>query len=90
MAYETKPNTGSLFRNEKKTEDTHADYNGSAVIDGVDYWVNAWINEIKSGENAGKKYMSLKFKEKEARGQQSGGSSRQQPAAHDADDDIPF
>jgi hypothetical protein len=92
MAYEQKPNSGAIFRVEDKKSDTHADYNGSAVIDGVEYFVDGWINEIKSGARAGKKFLSIKFKPKEHRPQQSGGSSRQQtqqPSPAESDD-IPF
>ena len=87
MAYETKPNTGSLFKNDKKETDSHPDYKGSGIIDGVDYWLDSWINT----SNAGVKYMSLKFKPKDA---QTGGgmTSRQsEPAAFDDDmDSVPF
>jgi hypothetical protein len=61
MAYEPKPNTGSLFKNDRKESDTHPDYKGSALIGGVDHWLDAWINEDRNGN----KYMSLKFKPKE-------------------------
>lgn len=89
MAYEQKPDTGSLFRNEKMREGKKdAEYTGSALIDGVEYWVNAWVNEVKSGANAGKKYFNMQYKPKEER-QQSGGSSSQQSAPIESDD-IPF
>lgn len=87
MAYEQKPNTGSLFRNEDKKQDTHADYNGSALVDGVEYYVDAWINEVKSGPKAGKKYFAMKFKPKQ---QQGGSSSQQRQSSPDVDPDIPF
>lgn len=89
MAFEQKPNTGSLFRNEKMREGKQdAEYTGSALIDGVEYYVNAWVNEIKSGEKQGKKYFNMQFKPK----QQSGGSSSQQTrqAPPDDDDETPF
>lgn len=89
MAYEIKENTGSLFKNDRREKDTHAHARGSALIGGVEYWVDAWTNTTNSGD----KYQSLKFKRKDA--QQGGGGSggaRQQPAAFDADldDDVPF
>ena len=94
MAYEVKPNTGSLFKNDNKATDTHPDYKGSGLIEGVgDVWLDAWINTAKDGS----KYMSLKFKAKEAR--QEGGvdaraasvNSRGQTMAQaDLDDDVPF
>jgi hypothetical protein len=86
MAYEPKPNTGSLFKNDRKESDNHPDYKGSALIGGVDHWLDAWINET----NDGRKYMSLKFKVKE---QGRGGSAPRtaQPAYEtDLEDDVPF
>ena len=65
MAYEQKPNTGSLFKNDRKETDSHPDYKGSALIDGLgECWLDAWINTAKDGT----KYMSLKLKPKDANG----------------------
>ena len=92
MSYEQKPNTGSLFRNDRKESDTHPDYKGSALIDGLgDCWLDAWINTAKDGS----KYMSLKFKAKEARTQapvrvNADGSSYLPASALDDDSDVPF
>lgn len=61
MAYEMKNGSGSLFKNEKKSADTHADYNGSIMVEGREYWLNAWIKESATG----KKYMSLSIKPKD-------------------------
>ena len=72
MAYEQRDFTGSLFRNERKEAETHADYQGSAKIGGVEYFLDAWINESSSGA----KYMSLKFKPKQA---SSGRGESRQP-----------
>lgn len=86
MAYEQKEDSGSLFKNDRKEKDTHADYRGTALIGGVEMWIDAWLNESSSGV----KYMSLKFKPKD---QQNGQArSRSQPAALDTDldDDVPF
>lgn len=78
MAYEMKNNTGSLWRNEKK-EEKHSDYTGSAMIDGVDYWQSAYINETKEG----KKYFGQTFTRKDA--------PKQAPTRDVPDDsDIPF
>lgn len=87
MAYEQKDLTGSLFKNDRKEKDMHADYRGSALIDGDEFWLDAWINE----SNSGVKYMSLKFKLKDQQ-QPASGQRRAQPAAFDTalDDDVPF
>jgi uncharacterized protein (DUF736 family) len=87
MAYEQRDLTGSLFKNDRKESDTHPDYKGSALLNGVDHWLDAWINTAKDGS----KYMSLKFKPK---GQQQSAPSQQrhstQPVVDDLDDDEPF
>ncbi len=83
MTYETKPDTGSLFRNDKKETDSHPLYKGSALIGGVEYWMDSWLNESSSGI----KYLSLKFKAKEARQEQRDPLPQ---AATNLDDDVPF
>ena len=67
MAYELRPGSGSLFKNDRKEQPNHADYRGDgALLDGTPIWISAWIKET----NAGKKFLSLSFKEKEPRQQQ--------------------
>jgi hypothetical protein len=61
MGYEHKDLCGSLFKNDRKKADTDADYNGSGMIDGKEYWLNLWINTGKDG----KKRLSLKLKPKQ-------------------------
>jgi hypothetical protein len=80
-----KENTGSLFKNDRREKDTHAHAKGTALIGGVEYWVDAWTNTT----NAGDKYQSLKFKVKDTQSQpaQAGGFA---PSASDLDDDVPF
>lgn len=79
MAYEHKPNSGSLFSNEKKG-DTSPDYKGSALVGGVEYWVSLWKGHI------GKPH-SLKFTAKEAKPPEK--VLAKKPTA-DLDDEIPF
>ena len=55
-------NRGALFKNERKTEDTHADYTGTLDVGGKNYWLNAWLKTSK----AGTKYLSVSVKPKEA------------------------
>lgn len=50
MAFELKPNSGSLFKNDKKEKETHPDYKGSALINGVEYWVSGWKRKKNDGE----------------------------------------
>ena len=81
MAYEQKENTGSLFKNDKREKDTHPHAKGTALIDGVEYWISAWTKEGKNG-----KFQSLSFKRKDAPREQR----RPSQVAADLDDDIPF
>lgn len=76
-------NRGSLFKNDRKTADTHADYTGSLNVNGQEFWINAWLKESK----AGTKFMSLSVRPKEARA----AALDDAPATHVAHDDvIPF
>jgi uncharacterized protein (DUF736 family) len=62
MAEYDNTNRGALFKNDKKEEENHPDYRGSINVKGTEFWLDAWIKESK----AGRKYMSLSVKPKEA------------------------
>ena len=70
--------------NTKKEKDTHPDRNGSALIDGVEYWVSGWIKETKGGD----KWLSLAFKPKEEAPRKPPGARR--APADTEEDQIPF
>lgn len=76
MAYEQKDNSGSLFKNEKKEKDTHPDRTGSAMIDGVAYWVSGWVKQDRNGNP----WMSLAFKPKVERRDPAQDHQRERPA----------
>lgn len=85
-------NRGSLFKNERKEQDTHADYNGTINVDGADYYINAWIKESKKD---GKKFLSLSVKPKQQQNAPHGKSAPAKPKYEgrkkdDEGDDIPF
>ena len=85
MAYEQKDNSGSLYKNDRREKDTHPNAKGTALIDGREYWVDAWTNKDRNGNP----YQSLKFKLKEAtRGEPS--KTYNEPPADDLDSEIPF
>lgn len=90
MTFETKDNSGSLFKNDRKAAETHADYNGSVRIEGGDYWINAWLKESKDG----KKFFSLSFKRKDGTAARPEAVTRAKEAyvaaVRDLDDEIPF
>lgn len=84
MADYDNTNRGSLFKNTKKEEDRHPDYNGSINVEGTEYWLNAWIKESKKD---GTKFFSLSVKEKQDSPRQSSAPTRKAKAD---DSDLPF
>ena len=67
MSYDN-TNSGILTRNDKGENPSRPDYRGSINVDGVDYWLSAWIKEGRPGTKLeGQKYMSLSVQPKEAR-----------------------
>lgn len=56
MAYEQRDNSGTLFKNEKRTTDKHPNATGTAMIGGVTYRVSAWTKDGAKG-----KFQSLSF-----------------------------
>ena len=81
MPYQIRELSGSLFKNEKKTEEKHPGATGSCLIDGVEYWISAWTKDAPLG-----RWQSLAFKRKDAKP-----DSKPAPASvEQMDDDIPF
>lgn len=91
MAFEQKELSGALFRNKRKTKSDHPEYTGQAKIDGIEYWVSAWLKETSSGE----KYMSLAYTPKDIQtvthaGNPPNKTNRANDSFDDDDSDIPF
>lgn len=87
MTYRHKPDSGSLFRNDRREKDTHPHAQGTALIDGVEYYISAWTNTNDSGE----KWQGLKFKRKEEkRDDRARRDERRTYPPDDYDDDFPF
>ena len=71
-SFEHKENSGSLFRNERKTTENQPDYRGSCLINGVALEIAAWVKE----SNTGTKYFSFKFQEPRVK-QEAKGSAQE-------------
>lgn len=78
-------NRGTLFKNEKKTEDRHPDMNGSINIEGKEYWISGWKKVSKAGTG----FISLSVRAKEEQTRQISKPTTKSKAA-DIDDDIPW
>ena len=79
--YEQKDNSGALFANDKREKETQPNAKGSAMIDGVEYWVSAWTNTSSKGT----KYQSLKFERKD-----KAFNNTAELQAEALNDDVPF
>jgi uncharacterized protein (DUF736 family) len=88
MAFEQRDLSGVLFKNDRKTKETHPDYKGSMTLEGVGYWLAAWVKTKQSGE----KFMSIAVEPKDAspRQQAPTGPSMQEQAAATFGDSAPF
>jgi uncharacterized protein (DUF736 family) len=76
---ETKNNTGAIFKNDKKTAETHPDYKGKVNVNGKDMEVALWLKESK----AGTKYFSATFQEPYVK-------PEARVVTDEQDDDLPF
>lgn len=73
-------NSGALFRNDRREEGSRQpEYSGNITVDGVEYWLSAWIKEGQKG-----KFFSLAVKPKQPKPDVS------KPIDQDMNDEIPF
>ena len=77
-------NSGALFKNDMEGKsENFPPYGGSLNVDGVDYWISAWVRDGQKG-----KFFSLAIKLKDA---QTKPKPQAAPAGNDFEDDtIPF
>ena len=97
MADYDNTNRGVLFKNDRKEQgDKKPEYTGSLNVDGVEFFLDAWLKDGKSG-----KFMSVSVKRKDKQPQATPPhrqAAAPRPAAApaggsgfvDMDDDIPF
>ena len=68
MAYEARPNSGTLFKETERKSDKHPEYEGEYLVEcphcnaSHKGWVKAWVKEGKKG-----KFFSLAFKARSGR-----------------------
>lgn len=82
-------NRGALFKNTRKENEKHADYDGNINVDGHDYWLNAWLKTSKDG----KTFMSLSVKRKDGtaeRPEQFVKKAQEVFPGATLDDEVPF
>jgi hypothetical protein len=93
--YQPKPGTGSVFKNDRKEQDWHADWRGKILMpDGSEHYLDVYDNVSKGGVE----YKSVRIGNPVANtnaGQapvRNTQSASQAPAANvqDLEDDLPF
>jgi hypothetical protein len=87
-------NSGILMRNKRQRDDKDPSHQGAINVDGVEYWLSAWIKEGKPGSKLdGERFFSLKINPKDAE-KSTPTLKKPKPAPAAAgefqDDDIPF
>jgi len=87
LAYEHKPGSFSLFKNDKEGNEKRPDYTGDGMsLDGTPIKVSAWLKDGAKG-----KFMSCKFEEKTAPKSQPVRNTPPQNKGDKVDDgEIPF
>ena len=87
MSYDN-TNSGMMSRNDKKENDKQPDFKGFVDVEGVEYWLSAWVKTAgEQSKTPGRKFFSISLTPKNATG---GNSETPAPASNDFDDDIPF
>lgn len=76
---QAKDNSGVLFTNDQRKNDSHPNLKGSITVAGVDYWISAWTKNGKNG-----KFLGLAVTPKDASKQV------EKKPAEDFDSSIPF
>lgn len=85
MSYVPKEGSGSLFKNDRKTSETHPDLSGTIMVNGKEHWLSAWKKDGKKGP-----FYSVSIgKEKVAMGFKANGSD-ELPRNNIEDSDLPF
>lgn len=82
-------NRGALFKNSRKTKDSHPNMTGRINVEGKEYWISAWTKTDRSGN----RFQSLSVSPVETDNRSNGNrtSGRDQADDHDDfDDDIPM
>ncbi len=91
--YKPQPGTGSVFKNDRKTEDWHADWNGKILLpDGSEHYVDIYDNVGKSGTEYRRIRIGRAVANQggQAPVQNTQSAAPAQANVQDLDDDLPF
>jgi len=83
---EQKPNSGAIFKNDRKTADNQPDYRGKINVDGKNWEISLWVKE---GSQAGK-YFSAAIKEPYVKPEEIQSTTAKIQSLDELKDDLPF
>lgn len=90
MAFDNK-GRGSVWKNDRKTEDTHPDFTGTYTDDnGREFWVSAWKRNPDAAPKAPALTFSLKPKEQKFTKPESGPQRARPSIKDEMEDEIPW
>lgn len=49
--FELKEGNGTAFKNKRKSEEKHPDFNGEINVAGKLHWLDVWVKKTKAGDN---------------------------------------
>lgn len=81
--YELRDMSGAAWKNKNRRTENDAAYSGTVKVDGVEYWINVWINKKEDGEP----WFKYSFNPKR---QKSDYDQPRQPTRVEYPDDLPF
>lgn len=81
-------NRGSIWKNEKKTTDSHPDFRGELNVNGQEFWVSAWKRKPDASDKAPALSFSIQPKEDSVKKPTTDTTSNK--GFDDLDSDIPF
>tara|TARA_B110000503_G_C7069375_1_gene380193 strand:+ start:626 stop:877 length:252 start_codon:yes stop_codon:yes gene_type:complete len=76
-------NRGSIWKNDRKTTETHPDYSGTINVEGKEYWLSAWKRRDDASAKAPILSFSVQPKEAQA-------AKPAAPVTAEDFDDVPF
>ena len=76
-------NRGALWKNDRREKRTHPTHKGSINVDGKEFWLSAWAQEVEPGSNKPNVRLSIQPKEQQQNTPEAG-------ELPDLDDEIPF
>lgn len=83
---ENKINTGAIFKNTKKSAQSHPDYRGVVNANGKEMEIALWLKESKSGM----KYFSVSLSEPYQKPGESTAPAPAESPFKEQEDDLPF